>query len=377
MNSKLLSKFRSANTKGEPQTMEGLLSKYGNLVQGYTLRQRIRGKIVSINSKRVLINIGGKSEGLVAEKAYKEAQDYIKTLAVGDEVEGVVLVPENPEGYTVLSLRQAAQKASWGKIETAYKTGKSLKVEVRGVNPSGIVVDVDGLNGFIPTSQLGREVAKNPQALIGDKIEVKVVDFDENREKIILSEKEVSEADVLENERGAMKDIKEGDEFEGEVATIYDFGCFVRINAALGKGKAKKQIPLEGLVHVSELSWDKVEKPENVVSVGDKVKVKVIGKTNGKLALSMKQIRIDPWEEADKKYKKDERFEGTVVKISDFGVFVQLEPGIEGLIHMTKIPPGKKFSDGQKVNVYIEDIDTNARKISLGPVLTEKPVGYK
>jgi small subunit ribosomal protein S1 len=134
---------------------------------------------------------------------------------------------------------------------------------------------------------------------------------------------------------------------------------------------------LEGLVHISELSWDKIGKPEEIVSVGDNVKVKVIGKKNGKLALSIKQTQKDPWEEAEKRYPKDKKVEGKVVRVSDFGMFVSLEPGVEGLVHITKIPPTKKFEVGDDVNVVIEEIDSKAKKLSLGLVLTAKPVGYK
>jgi len=130
-------------------------------------------------------------------------------------------------------------------------------------------------------------------------------------------------------------------------------------------------------VHISELSWEKVSSPDDVVSQGDKVKVKIVAKRNGKLAFSIKQALEDPWEKVEKKYKKDKRVRADITRVTDFGVFVQLEPGIEGLIHITKIPPGKKLVKGDKVDVYVEDIDKENRKIALGLVLTEKPVGYK
>lgn len=364
--------------KSEP-SMEDLLRDFGSKIQGRSVGARVKGKVISIESKRVLVDIGGKSEGLVAEKAYNEAEDYIKTLSPGDEVEGVVLVSETQDGYTILSLRPSAQRVSWEKIAKAYETGESIKVEGRALNPSGVLVDVEGISGFIPTSQLGKEAAKNPQKLIKEKFGAVVIDFNKEVNKVILSERQVSDAEELKMARDALKDIKEGEVFEGIVTTIYDFGCFVRISAPTKQktfGK-KKTVSLEGLVHISELSWDKVDKPDNVVSTGDKVKVKVIGKRNDKLALSIKQIQGDPWERALVKYKKDDRVKGKVVKVSDFGVFVQLEPGLEGLVHMTKIPPGTKLSGGDEVNVYIEEININEKRISLGLVLSTKPVGYK
>ena len=134
---------------------------------------------------------------------------------------------------------------------------------------------------------------------------------------------------------------------------------------------------MEGLVHISEIAWEKVDNPGDLVSEGDEVKVKVIGIKNEKLAFSIKQALKDPWIEADKKYEIDDKVKGKVIRVSDFGLFIQLEPGVEGLLHITKIPPGKNLSRGDEVNVSIEEVDAENRKIALGLVLTEKPVGYK
>jgi ribosomal protein S1 len=158
------------------------------------------------------------------------------------------------------------------------------------------------------------------------------------------------------------------------VTKIYAFGCFVQIQVEIKKGK---KVPVEGLVHISELSWEKVSDSKEIVTEGEKVKVKIIGKKDDKLSLSMKQAKKDPWESAVKKYKKDKKLKGKVVRLSDYGVFVQLEPGVEGLIHMTKIPPATKLEEGKQVDVYVERIDPEARKLSLGLVLTTKPIGYK
>lgn len=364
--------------RSEPQTMEELLQLYGGTKSSLSAGDRVRGKIVSIEPGRVLIDIGGKSEGLLAEKAYKEAENYVKTLNVGDEIEARVIVPETSDGYAILTLREKVESVYWDKIEKAKMEATPIKVEAKAVNPSGVTVDVMGLSGFIPLSQLGRETAKNTQALIGKRFEAVVIDFEKAAKKVILSEKEVSEKEELEKARKAIKDIKEGDVFDGVVTTIYDFGCFVKIEAG------KDKLPLEGLVHVSEMAWEKVDNPGDVVSEGEEVKVKVIGKNmptgrqgTTKLAFSMKQALQDPWEEAEEKYEIDNKVKGKVVRVSDFGVFIQLEPGIEGLLHITKIPPGKRLLRGDDVNVTVEEVDAKNRKIALGLVLTEKPLGYK
>jgi small subunit ribosomal protein S1 len=364
----------TSGTRDTPSlSMDELLEKYGSKVKNYSRGDRVEGTILEITPKRVVVDIGGKSEGLIAEKTYKEAESYIKTLKVGDKISASIIVTETPEGFCVLSLRKVVRDAIWKKIAESLSKHTPMSIEGKAVNAAGVMVNISGLTGFIPKSQLGREAAKSPNSLIGKRFEAVVIDADRTGNKIVLSEKEVSEKEELGFIREAIEKIKEGDEFEGEVGGIYDFGCFVKITT----GKGKTSTKLEGLVHISELSWDKVVKPSDVVSVGEKVKVKVIGKTKGKLAFSIKQAQDDPWEDVSKKYKKDKKVKGRVTKLSDFGIFVALEPGIEGLIHMTKIPPGKSFNKGDEVNVYVEEVNKKARKISLGLVLTEKPVGYK
>lgn len=359
--------------KREPQTMDELLSAYGSGFSGFSVGSKVRGVVTEKGSGKLVVDIGAKSEGLVAERAYREAEDYIKTLSVGDEIEGTVLVSETPDGYTILSLRHSAENATWEKIEDAKNKLTPVEVDVKGVVASGLTVYYSGLTGFIPMTQLGKEAQKNTQSLAGKRILAVIIDFDRGSNKIILSEKEVSEKEELEKARSAMKILKEGEIFEGEVTTIYDFGCFVKIEA----GKGKEKIPLEGLVHVSELEWNKVDSPEEVVRVGDKVKVKLIGRRNSKLAFSMKQVKEDPWTQVSERYVKEKEYRAKVVKVSDFGVFVELEPGVEGLIHITKIPPDKKLKIGDEARVYVEELDKETKKLSLGLVLTEKPVGYK
>lgn len=364
---------KKGDKTSEPKSMEALLEKYGEELKVFSRGDRVKGKVIEKRKDALVLDIGGKSEGIVAEDAFNEARGFIENLEIGDEVEAKVIVPESPEGYTILSLRQAASRAAWSKLQKAKKEGKPLKVEGKSINPSGVMVQVDRLLGFIPNSQLGKEATKNKEKLVGKNFKATVIEIDPNSNRLVLSEKAVSEGAKLELVKKALDKIKEGEVFEGEVTTISSFGCFVEIQAPVNK----KKVPIEGLVHISELSWEKVDKTEDVVSVGDKVKVKVIGVKDGKLALSMKQAQKDPWKEAEKKYKADTKVSGKVVKTSDFGVFVELEPGVEGLIHITKIPPDKKLKEGDKIDAYVEEVDKKERKISLRPMLTAKPVGYK
>lgn len=363
--------------------MEELLKKYGNDAANYSPGDMVEGTIVEINTDSVILDVAGKNEGIVAEKAFAEAKDFIKTLKVGDKITARVLITETPDGYTVLSFRKAMYDAAWSKIEKAQKKQLPLPVYGKSVKSAGVVVDIEGMSGFIPNSQIGEEAAENPESLVGEYFKVVIIDADRNNQKIILSERVVSDEESIEQQKKALNKLKVGELYDGVVTTIADFGCFVSINVKLtakdvGRGAKKgKTISVEGLVHISELSWDKVKKVSDVVSEGKEVKVRVIGIADNKLALSIKQAQEDPWDKAAKKYKVDKKVKGTVRKLSDFGAFVRLEPGIEGLIHLTKIPPDQKLKVGDEVNVYIEEIDSKNKKISLGLVLTAKPVGYR
>jgi len=274
----------------------------------------------------------------------------------------------------LLSLRQATFDAFWEKLELARAAREPQVVLGKSVNQSGVTVEVEGILAFIPGSQLGKEAAANPQALIGKYFKAIPLEIDKSANRVVLSEKAVSDAEDLESIKNILKNVKKDHIYDGIVTTITSFGCFVKLEL---EGKNKKSISLEGLVHISELSWSKVANVFAVVKVGDKVKVKVLDVQDGRLALSIKQVAPNPWDKAATEYKIESKYKGKVVKISDFGVFVELEPGIEGLIHITKIPPASKLAVGQEISVIVEEIDTKAKKMSLGLVLSSKPIGYK
>ncbi len=353
--------------------MEKLLSQYQGTPSALKRGERVKGIIVEKEPKRLVVDIGGKGEGIIAEKAYQEARDYIKTLKVGDEIEAMVIVGETPDGYTILSLRNAMHDAIWGRLEAAKKDKKPLPVFVKGVSQSGLTVDIEGQFGFIPSSQIGKVLSQDLNDLMGKHIKAIVIDLDRRDNKIVLSEKEISEAEDIKLIAKAMEKVKEGEVYEGKVTLVANFGAFVAIEVAVGKEKAF----VEGLVHISEVAWSKTENIRDVLNEGDSVSVKVIGTRDGRLSLSIKQAKADPWATVAKKFKKDEKYKGSVSKISDYGVFVTLEEGVEGLIHITKIPPGMNLRVKDKVDVIVEEIDTNSKRISLGLVLTAKPLGYK
>lgn len=346
--------------------MAELLAKSKQKLTSFAVGQKIKARVVAKTPKALILDIGGKSEGVVTGKALAEAKDYIRTLKAGDEINASVIVAESREGNVVLSLRQAMYASSWENLEKARDSKEPVAVVGRAVNPSGVAVEVENLGGFIPATQLGKEASKNSQSLVGKYFKAVVIEVDRIQNKLVLSEKEVSDAGDIKEAREVLAKIKDGEVFDGVITTVANFGCFVKIPG-----------DIEGLVHISELSWGRVEKTTDAVAKGDKVKVRVIGKRDGKLALSIKQAGEDPWTFACKNYQKDTKVKGKVMRVSDFGVFVEVEPGVEGLIHITNIPPTMKLAEGTEVKCYVQDIDSKNKRLSLGLVLSVKPIGYK
>lgn len=376
-----------STSKSEP-TMAELLARAKNKIQKFEKGQRVEATLLSKNADNLIFDIGGKSEGIVKEKGYTDAKEYIEGLKVGDKVKVTILVPETRDGITILGLKDAMKDVSWVKLEEAKNSGEAVPVLGKGVSAPGFVVDALGIEGFIPTSQLGREVAKNPQELVGKYFKAKVMEVDASNNKVVLSEKEISEAGDIALIKEALKTIKEGEIYDGVVTTVAPFGAFVKIQvkvkgskvskASPGKAPVKEEIAgVEGLVHVSELSFSRVNLPSDVVKVGDKVQVKVLASRDGKLALSMKQALKDPWTDVDKKFKVEDKVTGKVVRVSDFGYFVELTPGVEGLIHITQVPPSMKISVGDTVKCTVEEVNVKDKRIALGLVLTSIPLGYK
>lgn len=360
------------SSKKQPQTMEELLAQTSYQPKGLSRGETVKGTVTEKTKRALFIDFGGKSEGIIIEKELKLAQDLVDKIEVGDKIKAAVVQVENDQGQILLSLRKQALNQRWQEFEEKLKTSESVKVVGRDVNRGGLVVDVSGTQGFIPSSQFGSKLADRIEDLIGKTLKVKPIEVNREKNRLIFSEKEVSEAKVMAAQAAALKEIKTGDTFKGEVTGVMPFGLFVRIGT---QGGTK----LEGLVHISEISWEKVEDPADHYKERDEVKVKVLAvdKKSGKLNLSIKQLTPDPWEGVEKKYQPDTKVKGKVVRLAPFGAFVNLEPGVDGLIHISKIPAERSLKVEDQVNCYIESVDPEARRLSLGLVLKEKPVGYK
>jgi ribosomal protein S1 len=389
------------SSRGKPKTMEELLKQTGYELKGVKRGQLVEGTVTDISRRMALVDIGAKTEGLVVDKEYEAAKEFIDTLSVGDTITVYILTPENERGQILLSLKKAATDRTWEKYEEALKTGEIASVKGIDVNRGGVIVRADSLQGFVPSSQFGKQWLGKMDELLEKTFKVRVIEVDREKNRLILSEKQVSEADEIKERAAALKQIKVNEVYDGVITGIMPFGVFVGVDVPLKQRKVaskkaetkgrKGKTPtksatsqgrvgkVEGLVHISEISWEKVENPNRHFRVGQKLKVKILGidEGSGKLNLSVKRLSQDPWEEIEKNFPQGKKVKGKVSRVAPFGAFINLAPGIEGLLHISKIPSGDEPEVDKAVSVYVEQIDKENRRMSLGMVLTEVPVGYK
>ncbi len=352
------------------QTMGELLAKSASAFRSLLPGQTIEGIVIGIGGKSIILDVGSKSEGVIVEREFAQVADFVKSLKVGDKVSCEVLVPETNSGQALLSLRPASTEWAWLNLENALKEGLEVSCFVENTIRGGLSVSVFGLSGFIPNSHLGSKLSVNIQSLQGSVLKVKVIELDREKSRVVLSEKAVSEAELIAQQEKVLGSIKVGDKFKGRVVGLADFGAFVRVE--------KNSISLDGLVHLSQVSWKKIANVSDILKEGETVEVVVIGKEGpGRLSLSIKETLGNPWDSIAGKYKTEAKITGRVVKTGDMGAFVELEPGVEGLLRSGKIPAGISIKEGETIDCFIEEVDEANHKISLGLVLKAKPVGYK
>jgi small subunit ribosomal protein S1 len=326
----------------------------------------IDGKIISKDKSSIIVDLDGVLTGIIAGREMKDAMNSADELEVGDEVSACVLEVENEEGLVVLSLRRASQEKTWDRFLDCHENDKTLKVKAKEANKGGLLLEVDGIKGFIPVSQLaplhyprvnGADSAKilaRLQKLIGLDLVVKIISIDKENGKLILSER----AAFREQRHEALSMLKTGDTVEGTVSGIVKFGIFVAFDG------------LEGLVHISEIAWGHVSNARDYAKHGQKVKVKIIGIEGDKISLSMKQLTKDPWDEITKKYTVGKTVKTKITRIAQFGAFVKLSSDINGLIHSSEIPTeGKEIADilevGQEIDARVIEVNKSEKRIGL------------
>lgn len=336
---------------------------------GLSVGAKITGTVIEVGKKVLILDIGAKAEGIVSDREFQEVASFIKTLKQGDKIVATILIPETRSGQALLSIRQTAQEKGWKEVVKAKEEGRDVEAYVLAANRGGLTVSIYGVEGFIPTSLLSSKLVKNINNLEGRVLPVKVIEAQAREGKLVLSERAISEKELIEQQEQILKGIKPGERYKGKVVNLTNFGAFVAIEA--------HGATVEGLVHLSQISYERISDPAQVLQAGQEIEVVVIGQDKGKLALSIKQAQEDPWEKNLGDLKEDAKVKGKVTKLGDFGATIEIKPGVEGKVALNKIPDGVSLREGDLVDVFVESIDRKKHTISLGLVLTAKPVGYK
>jgi len=354
----------------QSQTMGDLLAKTDKEVNIPQKGDELLAEIAEITPSRVYFNINAKTEGVLFGRELEQVSDFVDTLKVNEKVVVVVGQAEDPRGQILLNLKNSARKYAWDFYKERLKSKKPIEVIGLDQNTGGILVSAPfNLTGFIPGSCLGVNWLGKEEQLKGKKIKVKIIEVDEEQNRLVFSERAVSESKEIAKEKKILSKIKKGDKLKVEVTKIAPYGLFAEVE--------KDGVVLEGLVHISEISWQKVDSLEDIYHEGEEIMVQVLKKEDDRLQFSIKSLKPDPWQEVVKKYPESKEITGHIAKITSFGWLVNLEKGVEGLVHISKIPTNRKVNIGDEIKCFIESVDVDNRRISLGVVLTQKPVDYR
>lgn len=337
----------------------------------------INGKIITVEKNMVYVDLGLVGTGIVYGKEFKEASRIIKNLKPGDKISAIIVEPENEEGFIELSIKEAEMEKTWKDLKEKMASGEAVETKILGANKGGLMIEVNGISGFIPVSQLSPQhyprlsekestatIASELKKFVGKTFKVKIIALSRDEQKLIASERAVKPSS---EESAAIAEYKINDVVEGEVTGIMDFGVFARLDENT-----------EGLVHISELDWQIINNPEEIVKKGERIKAKIMDINNGKISLSIKALKENPWEKIEEKYKKGQEVEGEIVKHNPYGAFVQLDKYIHGLVHISElrnlISNGKKLEDvlkrGQKYTFEILSIVPKEHRLTLKPMET-------
>jgi small subunit ribosomal protein S1 len=322
----------------------------------------VEGEIVKIDRDEVLLDIGYKSEGVIPSKelSIRHDVDPNEVVKVGDHVEALVLQKEDKEGRLILSKKRAQYERAWGRIEEIMQSGQTIKGPVIEVVKGGLILDI-GLRGFLPASLVDLRRVRDLQPFVGTELEAKIIELDRNRNNVVLSRRAFLEESQSEGRKKFLENLQKNERRKGTVSSIVNFGAFVDLGG------------VDGLVHVSELSWKHVDHPSEVVAVGQEVEVEVldVDLERERVSLSLKATQEDPWKEFERTSTAGSIINGQVTKLVPFGAFVRVAQGIEGLVHISEIShehvdtPESVLSVGDEVQVKVIDVDVSRRRVSL------------
>lgn len=344
-------------------TMDELLAESGDSIKQVVTGDTVEGKVLSVKKHEILIDLGACGVGLVPRREVS----FAKNLKEGDEAVASVIDSEMRDGFVLLSLRKAVKDKGWDEIKARLEAAEIVTVTPFDANRGGLLVEYEGIRGFLPVSQLSAEhyprvgsadkdeILQRLNALVGKEIKVRILDASKKDNKLIFSEKEA----VKDGLAARFAELAVGDVVKGVATGVVDFGVFVNVDG------------IEGLIHISEISWERVNNPADYVKVGDSIEAKIIAIDKERLSLSMKQLVEDPWLSEVENLKKGSKVEGTVTRITPFGAFVQISPAVEALVHVSELgdgneqDPEKVFTLNDRKEFKVLDVDREGRKISL------------
>jgi small subunit ribosomal protein S1 len=322
----------------------------------------VKGKVVRIDKDEVLVDIGYKAEGVIpsGELSIRKSVDPHEEVELGEEIDALVLTKEDAEGRLILSKKRARFEKAWRRIEVAADSGEPVEGSVIEVVKGGLILDL-GVRGFLPASLVDIRRVHNLDEFMSQTLECKVIELNRSRNNVVLSRRAVLEEERKEVREQILGRLEPGQVVEGKISNIVDFGAFVDLDG------------IDGLIHISELSWSHVNHPSEVVSIGDTVRIKVldIDRDRQRISLGLKQTQEDPWQRVVSTHRSGDVLEGTVTKVVAFGAFVEILPGVEGLVHISELAdhhvenPSEVVEPGSKLNVKILEIDEERRRLSL------------
>ncbi|HEX6819821.1 MAG TPA: S1 RNA-binding domain-containing protein, partial [Ktedonobacterales bacterium] len=331
----------------------------------------VEGQIVRIDADEILVDIGLKSEGVLSTKELPpEGYGSLSELNMGDDVLVYVMQPETPEGHAIVSIKRARLERQWRIAQEQYERGDLLEAEVIDHNKGGLIVNLEGIRGFVPISQIlnlkredtadNVETQTKLQGMVHRKLQLKIIEINRNRNRLILSERLAVQEWRAKRREELLNELQIGEVRRGIVSNLSNFGAFVDLGGA------------DGLVHISQLAWSRVNHPSEVLKVGQEVEVQVLSvdKEKKKIALSIKRAEVDPWTTVESRYQVGQLVHGSITKIAPFGAFARIEDGVEGLIHLSELPAGQQdpkalLREGQDVTVRILRIDADRRRLGL------------
>src|SRR5919206_3035752 len=334
--------------------------------------QVVHGTVVRVDKDEVLVDIGYKSEGVipVAELSIRRSVNPSDEVSLGDEIDALVLTKEDAEGRLILSKKRARFELAWKNIERAAESGDPVNGRVIEVVKGGLILDL-GVRGFLPASLVDIRRVQDLDEFLGQELRAKVIELNRSRNNVVLSRRAVLEDERKEQRQRILDQLNPGEDVEGTISNIVDFGAFVDLNG------------MDGLIHISELSWSHVNHPSEVLEIGQKVKVRVldIDRERQRISLGLKQTQSDPWQQVLESYREGDVVEGTVTKVVTFGAFVEILPGVEGLVHISELAqhhvenPREIVSQGDQVNVRILEVDADRRRLSRDGEVDREAIG--